>query len=417
MALQSWFTTTLTIKLIPTGTVKLEDALTITEGRFYLVNDSQEEWIDFTGTTDAWKTLTGVTRLMSPTANPSTWWTGLTWLAWSEIKLVAMHDQLIDNNSFNQLKQEWLTYATEIARDADLWADWVATKAYTDIWVTATWLFYNYNLSTAQWESIDTWTTTPNASETVAGIMEIPTDTEVWAWTSTWLTWARLGISVDNTSTTPVTKKVPVLDVNGKIIPFINSQADWVASETEKWLVERSTDTEAAAKLDTTRYIVPNQLQKWAIVAWSTTNYTSETSDLKSIPMWTENFTTIRMAFWLRLQTWWTPNYISILLYGEFKIWTTPWVIECSPIMQEISNNKTGTTQLAALNSQQPFSLSISKTTALTVSWTTWNNGTITINWVYRSGSDLLINISNMTESPATHNSKQLEVSNITIIN
>jgi len=52
-----------------------------------------------------------------------------------------------------------LVYATTAARDSALGANGAATLPYSDIWVTATGLFYNYNLSTAQWESQDTGTT------------------------------------------------------------------------------------------------------------------------------------------------------------------------------------------------------------------------------------------------------------------
>ncbi len=50
-------------------------------------------------------------------------------------------------------------YATTAVRDSALGADGVPTTPYTNIYVTATGLFYNYNLSTAQWEAIDTGTT------------------------------------------------------------------------------------------------------------------------------------------------------------------------------------------------------------------------------------------------------------------
>jgi hypothetical protein len=70
-------------------------------------------------------------------------------------------------------------YADEATRDTALGGDGVATKAYTNIYVTDTGLFYNYNLSSNQWEAIDTGTVTPNASTTVAGKAEQATPTEL----------------------------------------------------------------------------------------------------------------------------------------------------------------------------------------------------------------------------------------------
>lgn len=39
-------------------------------------------------------------------------------------------------------------------------------------------MFWRYNTTTGQWEDIDTGTTTPNASETVSGSTEVPTQTQ-----------------------------------------------------------------------------------------------------------------------------------------------------------------------------------------------------------------------------------------------
>jgi len=150
----------------------------------FLISWSNTEWVEFTWV--SWTTLTWLTRWLSQTSDPSVAWTGLSWIAWTEIRLVAMHDQI-----FNRQSPEAKTYATEAARDADLWGDWVATLSYVNIWVTATWLYYNYNLGTAQWEDIDTWTVTPNASATVAWKVEVATTAESIAWDDTWTTGAK----------------------------------------------------------------------------------------------------------------------------------------------------------------------------------------------------------------------------------
>jgi len=161
----------------------------ITTWRIYWVNDLQEEWLEFTGVAANWSnyTYSGLTRWLSQTADPATAWTWLTWKAWSIWTIVAMHDQLFDRQ-----KPEATVFATTAARDAALWGDWVATKAWVNIYVTATWLHYNYNLSTNQWESVDSWTVTPNASEITAGKVEIATDAQILTNTLIWETGALL---------------------------------------------------------------------------------------------------------------------------------------------------------------------------------------------------------------------------------
>lgn len=63
------------------------------------------------------------------------------------------------NSKLDKNGNNGVTYATTAARDSALGADGVPSTPYTNIYVTATGLFYNYNLSTAQWEAIDTGTT------------------------------------------------------------------------------------------------------------------------------------------------------------------------------------------------------------------------------------------------------------------
>ena len=43
--------------------------------------------------------MTGLTRGLSKTADPATAGTGLTFIAGTPVKLVAMHDQIIDKQS------------------------------------------------------------------------------------------------------------------------------------------------------------------------------------------------------------------------------------------------------------------------------------------------------------------------------
>ena len=83
---------------------------------------------------------------------------------WADIQ-TAINSKL-DKNGNNGV-----TYATTAARDSALGADWVATLPYRSIYVTATGLFYNYNLSANAWQSIDTGTSPANATASVSGLV------------------------------------------------------------------------------------------------------------------------------------------------------------------------------------------------------------------------------------------------------
>lgn len=189
---QSGFKTTLWLALAPWDTTAtLSTVPTVTKGRFYAKNDDQEERISFTGVSGS--TITWLTRSLSQTADPATWGTWLTWVAWTLFTLVAMHDQIDDaletttitgEKTFTEpiVTTEWViatSYASTATRDSALWGDWVATRNYMNIKAGAA--FYNYNLSTGLWEIIDTGTTPPDMTESVAGIAEWTTEAEFLA--------------------------------------------------------------------------------------------------------------------------------------------------------------------------------------------------------------------------------------------
>lgn len=187
---ESWFRTTLSLWLSTTDTTAtLATVPTVTSGRLYLTDWSQEEWINFTGVSGS--TVTGLTRWLSQTADPATAGTGKTWIAGTKVKLVAMHDQLADKLQGNQFLGSAQVYATTAARDTALGGDWVATKAYSDVYVTATGLHYQYNLSSNQWEAIETGTVTPNMTTAVAWKWQSSTQVHFDAGTDIWVTWAQ----------------------------------------------------------------------------------------------------------------------------------------------------------------------------------------------------------------------------------
>jgi len=177
---ESWYNSTLSAKLDAADTtMEVATAPTVTRGRLYLKSWSTEEWIQFTWVSGT--TLTWLTRWLSQTADWVSGWTGSTWKAWQTVTLVEMHDQ-----KFNRQRPAPLVFATTSARDTALWADWAATQAWFWIYITADGEHYKYNLATNQWETIDTWTITPNAAPTVAGKVELGTSAETKAWTDTW---------------------------------------------------------------------------------------------------------------------------------------------------------------------------------------------------------------------------------------
>lgn len=349
MSYASWKTIKLKSKLNPTDTSLIADVdVWVTNWRLYFNNDSQEEWINFTWVSSSGSnySYTWLTRWLSQTADPATAWTWLTWLAGSEWVLVAMHDQLVDrraNNTFSWentfeeriITEKWVeasTYATTSARDTALWWDWVAVYSYTNIYVTATWLFYNYNLSSNQWEEVDTWTATPNASTTVAWKVELATDAEITSWAWTWWTWAVLSptptqikksISLKNSETSSEETDEFVFNDAGedKRITKANLREDLAWSKTLKGTFEMLTDAEAETWTDEER--VPNikqinDIYSLSIVAWEVYTAVNNTSS-KDTTSWT--YTKVRE---FTINRWWE---FRITFSLEASAWTAYWRI------------------------------------------------------------------------------------------
>jgi len=205
---ESWFRTILWAKLAPTDTsMTVATAPTITTGRLYLNNWAQEERIKFTGVMGT--TLTGLVRWLSKTADPATGGTGLSWIAGTEVKLVAMHDQLSEKNGDNDYMGNntysgVVTVAGAAARLDCSWAKlWFSFPSLTTterealtpvnwmhVYDTTLWLEYMYKAWA--WVSVDTGASTPTASETVAGIVEEATFEEIDTGVDVGATGARL---------------------------------------------------------------------------------------------------------------------------------------------------------------------------------------------------------------------------------
>lgn len=201
-------------KLSPGWTITLDRDIGVTAGRLYLQNDTQVEWIDFTGnvSSGSYYVLSWVSRNMSQTANPSTAGTdNKTWLANQKVVLVAMHDQLFNPEQGGTIA--WATifnstatfndpvvftesikepvYANAAARDAAI----PSPENWMSVYLTAEWYFSDYQ-AWAWWQR-STGTSTVNASTTVAGKVELPTTAEVQSQTTAGGTWASLVLTID----------------------------------------------------------------------------------------------------------------------------------------------------------------------------------------------------------------------------
>lgn len=244
------------------STAYMDSDVGVTSGRLYGNNNLQEEWIGFTGVSASGSEFayTGLTRGLSQTADPSTASTGFTWLSGQSFALVEMHDQMM-----NRQRPDPVAFADTAARDAALGANGAATSPWTNVYVTATGFHYNYNLSTGQWEEVDTGTPTPNASTTVAGKVEIATQTEVDNSTDTGGTGATVSV-IPSTFQTGITNRISDqataeagIDNTKVMTPLRVAQYCPSASDTVSGKSERATDAEFLAGTDATRFVTPAQ--------------------------------------------------------------------------------------------------------------------------------------------------------------
>lgn len=176
---QSLFRTTVAISVNPGDTtIEVATAPTVTKWRMLLRAGNTRELIEYNGV--SWTTLQNVVRSLSLTADPATS-TGSweTWIAGTQIILVEMHDQKSDKQEGSPVR----VYADEAARDAAITSPVNGMSCY----VTSLWVFTDY--ITGAWTQRATGST-PNASETVAGKVEIATQAEFDAGTDTWGTGA-----------------------------------------------------------------------------------------------------------------------------------------------------------------------------------------------------------------------------------
>jgi len=434
----SWKTISLAVKLTAAATTLTATTdLWIDAWRLYFKNNNQVEWIDFTWVSANWSNFdyTWLTRWLSQTTDWVTGWTGKTWLATETAVNVQMHDQ-----AFNRQKPKSITFATTATRDTALWADWVATEPYVNVYVTATWLYYNYNLSSAQWETIETWTATPNASETAAGKIELATDAQLTAWTDTWETWAKLTVIPSqlqksiNLQSAILTSSAEadlysfedVTDNKNKKQTKANLRDDLAASTTLKWTVELATDVEATAWTDETRYINSKQTKDnyWQVwnLNWDNDTFadTSAHNWTLTIALWESSVETVFLSGYLYMWDFNNPTWTKKKLYFAwyFKLTTSP-AIDFNPIVNTVvdtADNTNPSDETLIEESRFQIDTGASKVTAtLTTSAISWDVSTMT--WVYIDWTDLKVDYVIDAHTWATSQGSWIFIWPVTIIN
>lgn len=348
----SWKQIQLMAKLNPADSSLIADIdVWITNGRFYFLNDLQEEWMSFD-----WVVASGsnfvysnLVRWLSQTADPVTAWTWLTWLAGNIWTLVQMHDQMADTKTSNTWT--WTQTVPDI-RFSWTTTSWLRVKSLTTaqrnaltavnwdiVYDSTEWVHYQY--IGGAWTTFATWST-PNASTTAAGKVELATDAEITAGTATWWTGASLVLTPEQQKksislkwawttfwdTDEIAVNVSWTDLR---ITWANLRESIPASTTAKGTVELATDAETITWTDTTRYISPNsaRLALWAIEPWTTNTYLEANTERTS-----SSDTYTKVKEFLVKRSWnFTVNFdlkaslsaTSIVNARIYKNWTAVW--------------------------------------------------------------------------------------------
>jgi len=192
---------------------------------------------------------------------------------------------------------------------------------------------WNFTSADVEWALAELAVWAPwvaDASETVAGKVEVATTVEFEASTDTWWTGAIL-----------VVKPSDIQDA----ITDVEAQLPTNASETVSWLVERATDTEASAWTDITKYMSPKQILDVTTSTWllasdilrsSADNevgipWTAVYTKMKEIKIWYyPKWWTIRVKFdWIWVSWWnfyWQIYVNWVAIWTERINWTTTYV-------------------------------------------------------------------------------------------
>lgn len=301
------------------------------------------------------------------------------------------------NSKLDQNGGNGVTYATEAARDAALGGDWLATKEYRMIKVTSTGLFYNYNISSGVWESIDTWVATPFGTETVAGKFQWATLAQQGTATETGSTGAKLVVMNKNLVKIPTgagdKNKIPVLDETGKLTSaFIPTIETAHIKDFTLWETIASTN---CVSLDTTWNILRTVLDGSVVSDWLDPNFwTKQVRMLSSSSFVTFKENTanwsLQVVVWTisdNVITYWSVNTNTPLSFSVFT-----WV----PYLVVLSS-----TTFVVVHWYSQFgggSSNFLQATAYTVSWTTITRWT-TITIINSNTSQFVMWVSKVTSS------------------
>lgn len=213
MEFETWYRSTLAAKLNASdNTCTVANAPTVTKWRMHVYKGNTHSWIKFTWVSG--NILTGVT-FVSQTTDPITTVAWVTYPAWSNIELVEMHDQM-----FNAEEGGTITGDVVVTGDVSVWDDLIVTgdtvmwatlkvPVYADatardaaitspangmvVYLTSEGYFTDYQWGV--WNIRSTWTAVWNATQTVAGKVEMSTTSEFRQGTATWWTWASLVVT------------------------------------------------------------------------------------------------------------------------------------------------------------------------------------------------------------------------------
>jgi len=241
---------------------------------------------------------------------------------------------VLENQIFDKWGSETLTgnitYTWEVTYNWEVYFPSLTTAERDAITWNRDWaIIYNETTGTTQqrvwgsWSDIDTGTVTPNASETVAGKVEIATQAEFDAGTATWWTGAQLTptndqirkqISTATAKTTPVNAdSIAISDsaasgvIKKTTLTEFKAASDMQATTTTSWFVELATDAEAAAGTDETRYINAKQNKRsvdritWTRT-WSSTGSQTLTHNLWKAPIF---IYAIAKTNWYYISSFW----------------------------------------------------------------------------------------------------------------
>ena len=381
---QTWYKSYLTEYINTTATtIPVSTLPTATNGRMMIYQGTTQEWIDYTWITGTNPTgsLTGCSRWMSQTAEPSTSGTGLEWPAGSQIINVQMHDQIVSKG----LPLPIIALTT-VERDAiDMWNDYF-DESNPIIYNTTAGEYQYWNGSA--WTSFATWTV-PDATNLVGGKVKLSTadagNTGVvlnstddryvaLAGTSGTPSTSNKYVTNDDTATDATASKVARRLAGGNITVVTETAGNnttnaastafvtaAVTSVTPKIYVDAVPGGTSISGTLYTQSITANtftanseMVVRISILYWNASSGTG-TLNIKfgGVTIWTANF-------WL---TWWADTPAQVEVHFSFD--ATTWVCNRSAQIfwtSTVSTAITPNTSTADLTSSQTFTIDGSRT-------------------------------------------------------